>query len=91
MFQLAGQIFFGLIVGTLAKLVMPGEEQGGVMLTALIGLAGSAVGTFIGHTVFGSQHATGWILSIAGAIAILCIYRIVVRSRTDGKSAATGT
>jgi uncharacterized membrane protein YeaQ/YmgE (transglycosylase-associated protein family) len=91
MFHLAGQIFFGLVVGTLAKLVMPGKEQGGVIATALIGLAGSAVGTFIGHIIFGSYYAAGWILSIAGAIATLCVYRLAMRTHTSGESAATGT
>jgi uncharacterized membrane protein YeaQ/YmgE (transglycosylase-associated protein family) len=81
MFQLAEQIFFGLIVGTLAKLVMPGEEQGGVIITALVGLAGSAAGTLIGYIAFGPHHAAGWILSIAGAIAIIYIYRFLLRAR----------
>jgi len=89
MFQLAGQIFFGLIVGTLAKLVMPGEEQGGVMATALFGLAGSAVGTFIGHIFFGSHQVIEWTFSIAGAVAILYLYRQVLHNRTDHESTAT--
>jgi uncharacterized membrane protein YeaQ/YmgE (transglycosylase-associated protein family) len=80
MFQLAEQIFFGLIIGTLAKLVMPGEEQGGVILTALIGLAGSATGAIIGYIVFGPHHAASWVLSIAGAIAIIYLYRLLLRA-----------
>jgi uncharacterized membrane protein YeaQ/YmgE (transglycosylase-associated protein family) len=79
MFQFVGQIFFGLVVGTLAKLVMPGKEQIGVIMAALIGLAGSAAGTFIGHIVFGSYRASGWLLSLAGAIATLSLYKLVVR------------
>jgi uncharacterized membrane protein YeaQ/YmgE (transglycosylase-associated protein family) len=79
-FQLAEQIFFGLIVGTLAKLVMPGEEQGGVIIMALIGLGGSAAGTLIGYIVFGPHHAGVWVLSIAGAIASIYIYRLLLRA-----------
>jgi uncharacterized membrane protein YeaQ/YmgE (transglycosylase-associated protein family) len=80
MFQLAEQIFSGLIVGTLAKLVMPGEEQGGVIVMALIGLGGSAAGTFIGYLLFGPHHAAGWILSIAGAIAIIYLSALAARA-----------
>jgi uncharacterized membrane protein YeaQ/YmgE (transglycosylase-associated protein family) len=80
MFQLAEQIFFGLIVGTLAKLAMPGEERGGVIGMALIGLGGSAAGTFIGYLAFGPHHTAGWVLSIAGAIAIIYIYRLLLRA-----------
>lgn len=86
MFQLAGQIFFGLIVGTLAKLVMPGKEEIGVIMAALIGLAGSAVGTLIGHLIFGSNRAAGWSLSLAGALTALFICRLVVRARTGDHS-----
>jgi uncharacterized membrane protein YeaQ/YmgE (transglycosylase-associated protein family) len=82
MFQLAGQIFFGLIIGTLAKLIMPGDERGGVIVTALIGLAGSAAGTFLAYLVFGPQYDAGWILSITSAIAVIYFYRILLRART---------
>ena len=91
MFQLVGQIFFGLVVGTIAKLVMPGKEQIGVIMATLIGLVGSAVGTLISHLVFGSFRAAGWILSLTGAIAALYLYRFVVRTRAEGETATTGT
>jgi uncharacterized membrane protein YeaQ/YmgE (transglycosylase-associated protein family) len=90
MFQLAEQIFLGLIVGTLAKLVMRGEEQGEVIVMALIGLADSTAGTLIGDIVFGPHHAASWILSIAGAVAIICIYciyRLLLRAHTDEEDA----
>lgn len=82
MFQLAGQIFFGLIVGTLAKLIMPGDDRGGVIVTALIGLAGSAAGTIIAYIVFGPQSDAGWILSITSAIVVIYFYRIFLHART---------
>jgi uncharacterized membrane protein YeaQ/YmgE (transglycosylase-associated protein family) len=91
MFQLVGQIFFGLVVGTIAKLVMPGKEQIGVIMAALIGLVGSTVGTLISHLVFGSVRTAGWILSLTGAIAALYIYRFLVRARAGGETATTGT
>jgi uncharacterized membrane protein YeaQ/YmgE (transglycosylase-associated protein family) len=91
MFQLVGQIFFGLVVGTIAKLVMPGKEQIGVIMAALIGLVGSIVGTLFSHLVFGSFRAAGWILSLAGSIAALSLYRLVARARAGGEAATTGT
>jgi uncharacterized membrane protein YeaQ/YmgE (transglycosylase-associated protein family) len=83
MFHLAGQIFFGLIIGTLAKLIMRGRYPGGVIVTALFGLAGSAIGTFVAYIFFGGQHSAGWILSTLGAIAILVIYRLAIGNRPD--------
>jgi len=87
MFQLVGQIFFGLVVGTLAKLVMPGKEDIGVIMATLIGLVGSALGTLISHLVFGSYRAAGWLLSLTGASAALYIYRLVTRTRSEGETA----
>jgi len=81
MFHLAGQIFFGLIIGTLAKLILPGKEPGGVIITALTGLAGSAIGAFFGHAVIGLRNTGSWILSIIGAIAALAIYRLAAGPR----------
>jgi uncharacterized membrane protein YeaQ/YmgE (transglycosylase-associated protein family) len=85
MFHLAGQIFFGLITGTLAKLVAPGEASGGVIVTALVGLAGSIIGTFAGHLIFDADQAAGlagWILSITGSLVALGIHQFaVVRNR----------
>jgi uncharacterized membrane protein YeaQ/YmgE (transglycosylase-associated protein family) len=90
MFQLAGQVFFGLIVGILAKLIFPGKARVGVIAMALIGLAGSVAGTIIGHIVFSPHHAGSWILSIASAIASLCIYHFTMRVRIHSETAATG-
>jgi uncharacterized membrane protein YeaQ/YmgE (transglycosylase-associated protein family) len=84
MFHLAGQIFFGLIVGTLVKLMAPGKAPGGVIVTALVGLAGSIIGTFIGHLIFGAHKAAvpaEWILSIAGSLAVLGIHRFAAGNR----------
>ncbi len=78
MFHLIGQAIFGLIVGVLAKVLMPGKDPGGIIVTALIGLAGSMVGTFGGRTLFGSEnYAAGWIMSIIGAMVLLGLYRVM--------------
>jgi uncharacterized membrane protein YeaQ/YmgE (transglycosylase-associated protein family) len=80
MFHLFGQLFFGLIVGASARLVMSGRT-GGVIITAILGLAGSMIGTFFGHALFGSSQSAGWLLSILGAVSVLAIYRFVAGSR----------
>lgn len=90
MFQLAGQVFFGLIVGILAKLINPGKARIGVVAMALIGLVGSVVGTIIGHAGFSHSQVAGWTLSIVGAVASLCIYHFTTRARVHRESAATG-
>jgi len=79
-----GWIIFGLIVGIIAKLLMPGRDPGGFFITILLGIAGSLVGGFIGRTLglYGpNQRAAGWILSVVGAIVLLAIYRLIVRRR----------
>lgn len=82
MFHLIGQAIFGLIVGVLAKLLMPGKDPGGIIVTALIGLAGSMVGTFLGRTLFGSaNYSAGWIMSIVGAMVLLGLYRVMVEKK----------
>jgi uncharacterized membrane protein YeaQ/YmgE (transglycosylase-associated protein family) len=75
--HLIGQIIFGLIVGIIAKLLMPGRDPGGFIVTALLGMGGALVGTFIGRAVWGgSNYAAGWIASILGAILLLWLYRM---------------
>lgn len=78
MFHLIGQAIFGLIVGVLAKFLMPGKDPGGCIVTPLIGLAGSMVGTFLGRTLFGSEnYSAGWIMSIVGAMVLLGLNRLM--------------
>ena len=78
MFHLIGQIIFGLIVGALAKLIMPGKDPGGIIITALIGMAGSLLGTFAGRMLWGgADYRSGWITSILGAVILLWVYRII--------------
>jgi uncharacterized membrane protein YeaQ/YmgE (transglycosylase-associated protein family) len=78
MMHLLGQAIFGLVVGAIAKLVMPGQDPGGILITMLLGLVGSMVGTFVGRSLWGgADYSAGWITSILGAIVLLVIYRAI--------------
>jgi uncharacterized membrane protein YeaQ/YmgE (transglycosylase-associated protein family) len=78
-----GWILFGLIVGAIAKLVMPGRDPGGIIVTMLLGIAGALVGGFAGRAMgfYGENQAAGYIVSIIGAIVLLALYRLMVRRR----------
>ena len=76
-------ILLGLVVGALAKLIMPGEDPGGIFITILIGIAGAFVGGFVGSTL-GIGDVIGFdllslALAIAGAVALLTVYRLAKR------------
>jgi len=80
--HLLGQAIFGLVVGAIAKLIMPGQDPGGIIVTMLIGLVGSMVGTFVGRFLWGGvDYSAGWITSILGAIVLLAIYRAVKKKQ----------
>ena len=76
-------ILFGLVVGIIAKLLMPGRDPGGFIVTILLGIAGALLGGFIGRAMgfYGENDAAGWIVSILGAIVLLALYRMMVRRR----------
>jgi len=80
MLGILGWIIFGLIVGALAKLVMPGKDPGGVIVTILIGIAGAVLGGFLGRTLglYGPEDSAGFVMAFVGAIVLLAIYRVVV-------------
>jgi len=75
-----GWILFGLIVGAIAKLVMPGRDPGGIIVTMLIGIVGAMIGGFLGRALgfYGPSEAAGWFMSIIGAVLLLFIYRKLV-------------
>ena len=78
MLNLLGQALFGLVVGAIAKLVFPGKDPGGVLVTALMGLVGAMIGTFVGRALWGGAgYSAGWIMSILGTLVVLAIYRSV--------------
>ena len=76
-------ILFGLVVGVIAKLLMPGRDPGGFIVTILLGIAGALVGGFVGRALgfYGESQGAGWIMSILGAIVLLALYRMMVRRR----------
>jgi uncharacterized membrane protein YeaQ/YmgE (transglycosylase-associated protein family) len=77
-------IIIGLIVGAIARFLMPGKDPGGWMITILIGLAGSFIGTYLGPAVglYRTGEPAGIIGSIVGAMVLLLLYRLVVKRRT---------
>jgi len=84
MIEVLGWIVFGLIVGALAKLVMPGRDPGGIIVTMLLGMAGAVVGGFVGRSLgwYGPNDTAGFFVSVLGAIVLLALYRMVVPRRT---------
>jgi uncharacterized membrane protein YeaQ/YmgE (transglycosylase-associated protein family) len=78
-----GWIVFGLIVGALAKLVMPGRDPGGIIITMLLGIAGALLGGFIGRAMglYGPGEAAGFLMSFLGAVVLLALYRMLIRRR----------
>ena len=76
-------IVFGLVIGIIAKLLMPGKDPGGFIITMLLGIAGALVGGFVGRAMgfYGPNQSAGWLVSILGAIILLALYRMLVRRR----------
>lgn len=78
-----GTIIIGLIVGAIAKMLMPGRDPGGFIITILLGVAGSFVGSWLGRTLglYSYGESAGFLMSIIGAMVILWLYRLIVKSR----------
>jgi uncharacterized membrane protein YeaQ/YmgE (transglycosylase-associated protein family) len=76
-------IFIGLIVGAVAKLIMPGRDPGGIIITMLIGIAGALVAGFLGRSLgwYRPGESAGFIASVIGAIILLAVYRMFVARR----------
>ena len=83
MFGILGWIVFGLIVGVIAKLLMPGRDPGGFIITIVLGVVGAILGGFIGRSLgmYGPNQGAGLFMSILGAVVLLFIYRLVVGRR----------
>ena len=83
MFGILGWIVFGLIVGIIAKFLMPGRDPGGIVVTMLLGIVGALFGGFIGRSLgmYGANQSAGFLMSIVGAIVVLFIYRLLVGRR----------
>lgn len=83
MFSLLWTALIGLVVGALAKLIMPGKDPGGILITMVIGIAGSFLGTFLGRMVghYQEGQSAGFIMSLIGAILLLAIYHFIRRKQ----------
>jgi uncharacterized membrane protein YeaQ/YmgE (transglycosylase-associated protein family) len=79
-----GWILFGLIVGAIAKLLMPGRDPGGIIVTMLLGIAGALLGGFVGRALglYGEGEAAGFLMATLGAILLLVLYRMLIGRRT---------
>jgi uncharacterized membrane protein YeaQ/YmgE (transglycosylase-associated protein family) len=82
--SILGWILFGLIVGALAKLLMPGRDPGGIIVTMLLGIAGAILGGFAGRALglYREGEAAGFLMATVGAVILLALYRMVVGRRT---------
>ena len=81
MLQFLWMCLIGLVAGALAKLIMPGKDPGGIIVTMLLGIAGSLVAGFLGRSLgwYQEGQGAGLILSVVGAIILLAIYRLIKR------------
>lgn len=82
--EFIGAIIIGLLAGALAKFLMPGKDPGGCLITILLGLAGSFVGTYLGQALglYRVGEPAGFIGSVIGAVLLLLLYRLIVGKRT---------
>lgn len=85
LWTILGYIVVGLIVGFIARAIIPGKQSMGILLTIVLGIVGSFVGGFLGMLIFGADmnegflQPSGWIGSIIGAVIVLGIYVAVAR------------
>lgn len=82
-YGIIGWIVIGFLAGGIAKLLMPGKDPGGCIITILLGIAGAVLAGFIGQQIgwYSQGEAAGFIAAIIGAILILLVYRLLVRRR----------
>jgi uncharacterized membrane protein YeaQ/YmgE (transglycosylase-associated protein family) len=83
---LLGWIVLGLVAGAIAKLIMPGRDPGGCIVTMLLGVVGAVVGGYLGSRFFGRGLETfwnlqTWIVAIIGSLILLGIYRLIIGRR----------
>ena len=73
-------LLVGLIVGAIAKMLMPGKDPGGIVITMIIGIVGAMIANFIGQSLgwYGTNEPAGIFASVIGAVILLAIYRMVI-------------
>jgi uncharacterized membrane protein YeaQ/YmgE (transglycosylase-associated protein family) len=78
--HIIGQLLFGLVVGIVAKFLMPGRDPGGFIVTALIGIAGGFIGGQLGKWLgwYKDGHPAGFFMSVVGAMILLLAYRMII-------------
>jgi uncharacterized membrane protein YeaQ/YmgE (transglycosylase-associated protein family) len=83
MLSILSWIIFGLIVGALAKLLTPGRDPGGIIVTIVLGIVGALLGGFLGRAIgfYGPGEAAGFVTSLIGAMLLLLLYRLLVARR----------
>lgn len=76
-------IVFGLVVGIVAKLIMPGRDPGGLIITIVLGVLGALLGGWLGRVIglYREGEAAGFIMAVVGAVVLLALYRLAVPSR----------
>jgi uncharacterized membrane protein YeaQ/YmgE (transglycosylase-associated protein family) len=76
-------LIIGLVIGAVAKFIMPGKDPGGIIVTMLIGIAGALIAGFLGRAVgwYNEGEPAGFIASVVGAILLLIVYRMIVGRR----------
>lgn len=77
-------ILFGLVVGVIAKLLMPGRDPGGFIITILLGIAGAVLGGYLGRLMgfYGPNEGAGFFMALLGAILLLALYRLTIGRRS---------
>jgi uncharacterized membrane protein YeaQ/YmgE (transglycosylase-associated protein family) len=77
--HMIGYALFGLLVGIIAKLLLPGSDPGGLVVTAIIGMLGGWLGGWIGRALgwYQEGHPAGFGMSVVGAMALLLVYRFI--------------
>jgi uncharacterized membrane protein YeaQ/YmgE (transglycosylase-associated protein family) len=77
-------IIVGLVVGAVAKLLMPGKDPGGFIITILLGIAGAFVASYLGQAIgwYKAGESAGFIASVVGAIILLLLYRLIFKRTT---------
>jgi len=79
MLHILWMCLIGLVAGALAKFIMPGKDPGGIIVTMLLGIAGSVVAGFLGRVLgwYAPGQSAGFIMSVVGAILLLAVYRMI--------------